>query len=147
MRKVLPPTYFLSAIVLAVLLHFVVPARQVVGSFWRFLGMVPLAVGVFLNLAADQAFKKHKTTVKPFEESNVLVTEGVFRISRHPMYLGMVLILMGVALLLGSVTPFAVVAVLAVVFDRVFITAEERMLKQNFEEQYGEYRKRVRRWI
>jgi len=147
MRKVLPPTYFLAAILLAAVLHFVLPVREVVGSFWRLLGMVPLAVGIFLNLAADRAFKKYGTTVKPFEESNVLVTEGVFRVSRHPMYLGMVLILLGAAVLLGSVTPFAVVAVLAVVFDRVFIAPEERMLEEAFAERFREYRKRVRRWI
>ncbi len=45
------------------------------------------------------------TTVKPFEESQALVTGGVFRISRNPMYLGMTLILLGVTLILGSVTP------------------------------------------
>lgn len=67
--------------------------------------MFPLIFGVALNISADRMFKQHKTTVKPFEESTSLVTDGVFRFSRNPMYLGMVLILSGVVLLAGSTTP------------------------------------------
>lgn len=85
--------------------------------------------------------------MKPFEESSALVTHGVFRISRNPMYLGMTLMLLGIALFLGSVTPFLVVIALPVIFDRVFISPEERMLEETFGDQFREYRKRVRRWI
>lgn len=67
--------------------------------------MFPLIFGVALNISADRMFEQHKTTVKPFEESTALVTDGVFRFSRNPMYLGMVLILSGVVLLAGSTTP------------------------------------------
>ena len=63
--------------------------------------MVPLALGIALNLAADNSFKRYKTTVKPVENSTVLITAGVFRLSRHPMYLGFVLILVGITLLMG----------------------------------------------
>ena len=147
MKKVLPPTYFLAAIVLALILHFMVPVHQLLSFPWRFLGLAPLVVGIVLNLLADQTFKKHDTTVKPFEESNALVIGGVFNISRNPMYLGMTLILLGIALLLGSATPFGVVIILAVLFDHVFIVPEERMLEETFGDQFRQYRNRVRKWI
>ncbi len=63
------------------------------------------------------------------------------------MYLGMVLILLGVALLLDSAAPFAVAFVLAFLLDRIFIAAEERMLKATFAEKFSEYCRHVRRWL
>jgi drug/metabolite transporter superfamily protein YnfA len=59
MKKVLPPTYFLAAIVLMGAFHFVLPLRQVIPFPWRLLGVVPLLLGVFLNLLADHAFKRY----------------------------------------------------------------------------------------
>ena len=147
MKKLLPPTYFLSAIIVSVALHFLLPLHQLISFPWRLVGLVPLIIGIVLNLLADQAFKKHATTVKPFEKSNALVTGGVFGISRNPMYLGMTLILLGLALLLGSATPFAVVAVLAILFDRIFIAPEESMLEDTFGDTFRQYLKSVRRWI
>jgi len=147
MKRPLPPTYFLGAIAVAVALHFLVPIRQLLLFPWRLLGIAPLLLGIVLNLVADQSFKKHDTTVKPFEKSSDLVTGGVFRVTRNPMYLGMTLILLGIALLLGSATPLVTVVVLPVLFDRVFITPEERMLEDTFGDEFRQYRKRVRRWI
>jgi protein-S-isoprenylcysteine O-methyltransferase Ste14 len=100
-----------------------------------------------MNLLADQAFKKHSTTVKPFEESTELVTSGVFSITRNPMYLGMTLILLGIATMLGSATAFLVVPLLAVLLDRIFISPEEEMLDETFGQQFRQYRGRVRRWL
>lgn len=85
--------------------------------------------------------------MKPFEESSALVTGGVFRVTRNPMYLGMALIVLGAALLLGSATPLAVVILLALLLDRAFISPGERMLADTFGDQFQEYRGRVRRWI
>jgi protein-S-isoprenylcysteine O-methyltransferase Ste14 len=147
MKKVLPPTYFLLAIALAVVLHLLVPVRQLLTFPWRLLGLFPLAIGIVLNLLADQAFKKNNTTVKPFERSNILVTGGVFGISRNPMYLGMVLILLAVALLLGSATPFVVAFLFWAVLQYVFVVDEERMLEDTFGDRFRQYRQRVRRWI
>ncbi len=147
MRKLLPPHYFLGAILLAVVLHFLLPVREILTYPWRLLGLAPLVVGIVLNLLADKAFKKHDTTVKPFEESSALVTDGVFRITRSPMYLGMILILIGVAMLLGSAAPFAVVLLLAALLDRGFVTPEEQKLEDTFGERFRQYRRRVRRWI
>ena len=146
-KKPLPLTYFLGAIILCIALHFLVPMRQLLVLHWRFIGIVPLLLGSVLNLMADQALKKHNTTVKPFVESSALITTGVFRLTRNPMYLGMSLILLGIVLLLGSTTPFAVAIVLPFLFDRIFIEPEEAMLKKSFGDQFTSYQSRVRRWI
>lgn len=91
-RGVLPPVYLFLSLVAIVALHVLLPGKQVIRFPWNLLGGLPFLAGVLLNLVADTAFKKHQTTVKPFEESSALVTSGVYSISRHPMYLGFVLL-------------------------------------------------------
>lgn len=146
-RKLLPPTYFYIAVVLILMLHFLLPGAQVIHSPWRYLGLIPLILGSALNILADQSFKRHNTTVKPFEESTFLVTDGVFRVSRNPMYLGFVLLLAGIVMLLGSITPWIVVAVFALLMELRFIRVEEAMLEARFGDTWSEYKHRVRRWF
>ena len=147
MRNVLPPTLLLIAAAAVATLHWLLPVRRVLGFPWTLAGVAPLLAGITLNLLGDASFKKRGTTIQPFQTSAALVTDGVFRLSRHPMYLGMVLILAGLSLLAGSLTPWAVVATFAVLLDVVFIRAEEAMMEQTFGDRYRDYRKRVRRWI
>lgn len=146
-KPILPPNYLLVAIVVMVALHFIGPGPIIIQTPWNLAGVVPLAAGVILNLAADRDFKKHRTTVKPFEESTALVTTGVYRLSRNPMYLGFELILIGVALLLGSLTPLAVVILFPLLMEAFFIKAEEQMLARQFGQSWVAYTNQVRRWI
>jgi protein-S-isoprenylcysteine O-methyltransferase Ste14 len=146
-ERVLPPTYLATAIVGILVVHFLFPIAWVVPEPWSYLGAVPVCAGVVLNLVADRAFKRRATTVKPFETPSALLTGGVFRLSRNPMYLGFVLILAGIAVVLRSLSPYAVVVAFAVAMDRVFIRAEEADLRRQFGEAWLAYRRRVRRWI
>ena len=147
MQKLMPTTYLLVAILLSIALHFFIPISHVIPSPWNFIGLIPVVLGVWINISADQAFKKANTTVKPFKESNVLIQDGVFRFSRNPMYLGFVSILLGIAVLLGSLSSYVVVTVFAFLMEFVFIRIEERMLAEKFGEQWDKYRSRVRKWI
>jgi len=98
-------------------------------------------------LIADTAFKKEQTTVKPFETSSTLITTGVFQISRHPMYLGMILILFGIAILMGSLTPLIVIVIFSILIELVFARIEEKMLEEQFGSSWCAYKKRVRKWL
>jgi len=146
-KRVLPPTYLFLSIVVMVAFHFLFPLAKVITLPWNVLGVIPLASGIVIDLVADKAFKKRGTTVKPFEESTALITSGVFRVSRHPMYLGFVLILTGAAVFMGSLMPYAVIIVFAVVMDVVLIRVEEQMLEEKFGEVWLEYKGKARRWI
>jgi protein-S-isoprenylcysteine O-methyltransferase Ste14 len=147
MKKMMPTTYLLIAIVAMAAFHFLVLVIQVIPMPWNILGIIPIVGGVAINLIADSAFRRAKTTVKPFEESSALVTGGAFRVSRNPMYLGFLLILFGIAILLGSLAPFVVVLVFPILMDQVFIQVEERRLEDKFGQSWLEYKARVRRWI
>ncbi|HEY46851.1 MAG: hypothetical protein AMJ88_06845 [Anaerolineae bacterium SM23_ 63] len=147
LKRVLPPTFLYVAIIFIVLLHFIFPIAQILEIPWNLVGLVPLILGIALNLMADNAFKRYQTTVKPFQESSALITDGAYRLSRHPMYLGFVLILIGLSLLLGSISPYIVVIVFAILMDVVFIRVEESMLEAKFQDEWKEYKSKVRRWI
>ncbi len=147
MTKLLPPVYFFAALAFTLLAHFIFPLGSLIPSGWRFAGLLPIAAGIALNLAADRQFKLCGTTVKPLQRSSALVTDGVFGWSRNPMYLGMVLIVSGAALLEGSVSPWIAVVALAVLLDRIFIVREENMLGETFGAAFEDYRRRVRRWL
>ncbi len=146
-KPILPPTYFAVALLAMLLCSFVIPILRGITFPVSLLGLVPVVLGAMLNLFADRAFKTHSTTVKPFERSSHLVTSGPFAVSRHPMYLVMVLILFGIAALLGTLMPFVVVVVFAVLLDLRFIRSEERMLAETFGDSWQLYRRRVRRWL
>jgi protein-S-isoprenylcysteine O-methyltransferase Ste14 len=144
---IIPPTYFYVFLLAMVLLHFVFPVAQVLGFPWRLLGIIPVVVGATLAIMADRAFKQVGTTVKPLEDSTTLVTTGMFGVSRHPMYLGFVVFLLGTAMLLGSLTPFLVAIAFAVLMEVVFVRFEERKMEKQFGEAWLDYKRRVRRWL
>lgn len=146
-RGPLPPVYFLLAIAFMLALHFVLPVWKWLHWPWNLIGIVPITAGLAIVLIADHQFKTHGTTVKPFHPSSRLVTDGMFHYTRNPMYLGMVIILLGIGICLSSITPLIVVPVFICVITVKFIRAEEQSLEQQFVQAYTGYRSRVRQWI
>jgi protein-S-isoprenylcysteine O-methyltransferase Ste14 len=146
-KRLLPPQLLLLGLVVMAGLHLALPIRRIIAFPWNLLGAVPLVLGVALNLIADRALKEARTTVKPFERTSTLVTTGVFGITRNPMYLGFALMLLGLALLLGSIGPLTVVLVFPALLDLLFIRREEGMLQDTFGEAWQSYKGEVRRWL
>jgi protein-S-isoprenylcysteine O-methyltransferase Ste14 len=145
--RIEPPAYFFICLVLLIGLHFTLPVTRVMVSPYRYLGIVSIGFGIVLNLWTDSLFKKHKTTVKPYENPAHLEVLGPFRISRHPMYLGMVAVLLGIAIALGSLVTFILPIVFVILMERLFIPFEEQNLERVFGKQYRNYKEKVRRWI
>lgn len=147
MQKPLPTTYLFLSIIIICVLHFSFPVTTPIKGLYRLLGLIPLGLGITLNLIADQSFKRHQTTVKPFDSSSILITEGVFQWSRNPMYLGMTLILLGIVTLLGSISPFIVLCLFVILMDVVFIRPEEAKMEKEFGDAFRQYKQKIRRWI
>ena len=143
----LPPVLLCVAIILMALLHAFVPVARLFTVPWRFSGAVLIFAGLALNVWADGLFKRAGTSVKLFDPSSSLVVDGPFSFSRNPMYLGMVLVLVGIAVGLGGATPWLVIPVFAWLVDRRFVVPEERKLEATFGARFLEYKARVRRWI
>jgi protein-S-isoprenylcysteine O-methyltransferase Ste14 len=143
----LPPTYFNLSWIAMVILHFTFPVYQFLAVPYNLSGVILMLGGLWINLWASNYFKKVDTTIKPFQTSTKLVNIGFYRYSRHPMYLGMLLVLLGIFLLLGSISPFIVIPVYILLITRNFILPEEIMLQKTFGEAYEKYKTQVRRWI
>jgi len=146
-RPLLPPSYFLIALIAMVSVHLITPTTLWNPWPWGVVGVVPISIGLALTITASRQFQKAETTIYPFDSPSRLVTDGVFRWSRNPMYLGMVLILSGIAIGLGSVSALPVPALFLVLIHRRFIRHEERALEQRFGPAYHEYSRNVRRWL
>jgi protein-S-isoprenylcysteine O-methyltransferase Ste14 len=146
-KEIYPPTYLFLALIIMIGLHFLFPIFQAISPPWNLSGLILIGVGLTMNVVASNAFERQKTTIKPYEEPSVLVTGGLFRVSRNPMYLGALLLLAGVALSLGSLSPFSVVPLFYFLMNEIFIKPEEKVLEETLGEAYLAYKKRVRRWL
>src|SRR4030042_5701304 len=146
-KQIFPTTYLLIALIVMLIFHFVIPITKLIPCPWNLLGLIPLVLGILINFIADSAIHKAGTTVKPFQESTFLMTVSVYSISRHPMYLGFVVLLSGVAILLGSLSPWVIIPIFALLMEVVFIRVEERMLEKKFAATWLAYKKKIRRWI
>lgn len=142
-----PPFYLYAAVLFMMALHLWIPLIDFINYPFTLLGIIPLVYGVIINLLADSSLKKENTTVKPQLESRVLITTGIYKVTRNPMYLGFWFILIGVAILLGTLLPFAVVVLYPVFMDVLFIRYEEKKLEKKFGNIWFEYKNNVRRWI
>jgi protein-S-isoprenylcysteine O-methyltransferase Ste14 len=114
-------------------------------------GLVALfgAAGGAVLLAAVAAFRRQRTTVDPRvpARSSVLVTTGIYRVSRNPMYLGMLLLLLAWALYLQSLASVMVLPLFVALIHRLQIHPEERHMRELFGDDYRAYCSRVRRWL
>jgi len=146
-RRILPPVWFLAAIVLMAALHWFVPIDRWHVPALRWLGGAIVAAGFALTVASARLFARHGTAIRPFDRSSALVISGPYRFTRNPMYVGLVAMLIGLALMLESLSPLLVVAAFARIIATRFIAVEERMLDERFGTAYAEYRARVRRWL
>ena len=106
-----------------------------------------MALGVSIVLASAGLFRLRKTTLNPFGEPATVVQDGFYRFSRNPMYLGMLLVLAGIAIWLGNFLALFFAPVFAAIMSRYYIVREEQILDARFGEAYRAYRQRVRRWI
>jgi protein-S-isoprenylcysteine O-methyltransferase Ste14 len=130
-----------------ILCHLLLPLARVVPGFWRFLGIIPMILGLLLANSGAREFGKAKTGFQLQTGGSLLVISGPFRYSRNPMYLGIVLWLIGLAVLLGSLIAFLFPLLFFVLANFLLIPPEEKKLQQTFGEQFISYRKHVRRWL
>ncbi len=145
MQKLLPPTLVAISILVMVALHLLAPIGQVIDQ--PLLAAIVIASGMGLTISGARLFSRIGTNIKTFNTPDRLVTAGVFRISRNPMYLGFVLLLTGIAIGLGTATPFLVVIAFFVITSRWYIPFEEKKMEETFGEEYLDYKAQTRRWI
>ncbi len=146
--KIPTPVWVLIFIVVAVVLNGALglPAMASLHSMW--LGIIVVLIGGAVAAWGRMTFAEAKTQVNPASVKNdKLVTAGPYKFTRNPMYLGLVIVSLGAAIL-GGLMPLYAVPVLTFLLDEfVIIPFEERKMERQHGDAYREYKRRVRRWI
>ena len=146
--RILPPHIFGMSILLIVALNLLLDSpRPVAEPYHWLLGAVIFVLGLTITLPSARLFQQVKTNIIPYNDPNELVTSGWFRYTRNPMYLGLVLMLAGIAVGFGELIGYVVPLLFLILMDRTFIPMEEKAMQRVFGARYDEYRGRVRRWI
>jgi protein-S-isoprenylcysteine O-methyltransferase Ste14 len=125
------------------------PLIGIADSIRIVVAVVVAITGILIMLAAIISFRCAQTTVNPLkpETTTALVTSGVFRYTRNPMYLGMLIVLFGWAVFLSSPAALIGALVFAAYIQRLQIRPEERALTALFGKTFTDYRLKVRRWL
>jgi protein-S-isoprenylcysteine O-methyltransferase Ste14 len=125
------------------------PSLPLAPTVGRVVAAVLAVAGITFDLLGVLAFLRSKTTINPLRpaKASALVTGGIYRITRNPMYVGLALLLLAWAVYLSSLWPFLGPVLLVLYIDRFQIAPEERVLGGLFGEEYARYAARVRRWL
>ncbi|MCB1854547.1 MAG: isoprenylcysteine carboxylmethyltransferase family protein [Pseudomonadales bacterium] len=146
-RVIYPPVWLLLGLIAVFALNELYPGLRFTSFPWQVVGAVVIVAGLLLLVAANGLFVRAGTEVIPFRPVSSLVTGGVYRISRNPMYLGMTLVLLGCGLTVGALSALAIPPVFALIVEARFIRPEEQFLGELFPDEYPAYCARVRRWL
>lgn len=142
-----PPLLYLAALVLVFALQWSWPLPILNLAVTSWLGWAALVLGLALNLWGVWSMKRARTPINPYRAVENIVTAGAFRLSRNPLYVGLDLVLLGVALMLDSLWGIVVLLVVLVVMHFGVILPEERYLEEKFGEPYRRYLAAVRRYL
>jgi protein-S-isoprenylcysteine O-methyltransferase Ste14 len=143
----LPPVIYLAFFLIGLALGYLWPAGFFPEDARRATGIAIVAVSGVIVAASLWGFKKAGTSFRADRPSTALITGGLFRFSRNPIYVSSTLLYAGVAILLDNLWVFLLLVPLHIVVHYGVIVREERYLERKFGEEYVRYKTTVRRWI
>jgi protein-S-isoprenylcysteine O-methyltransferase Ste14 len=135
-------------VVMEILLEILFPENPIIIFPYNLIGLLIIVLGFALTIWANYTLlqKISLEEREPFHTPSALVTEGPFRFSRNPVYLSVIMMVFGPAIIFGSLVLFIFPSILFSVFH-FFIRWEEKKLEETFGEDYLEFKRRVRRWL
>lgn len=147
--RVPPPLILLGLVLVGPLLDRLLGFGQVALSrpVHVVLVLALIGAGLAVALAAVRRFARAGTRVEPWAPSSAIVSDGVYGFTRNPMYVGMVLVMFGLALIICSPSSLLLVGLGLIILDRFVVRREEAYLEAKFGDAYRDYRARVRRWL
>lgn len=142
-----PPTLFWILISAGLAADRFLPLMRFDAPWLPWAGGALVILGAGISAAGKRLFRRAGTNVYTFEQPDLLVTEGIYGFTRNPMYLGMVLIAAGVALVSGTLSACLLGAAFALAVRYWYIAYEEAEMRRRFGNRYEEYRRNVGRWF
>jgi protein-S-isoprenylcysteine O-methyltransferase Ste14 len=142
-----PPVVALLFVVIAHFFGELIPLPFLAPAVLRAVGLAMSLVGFLLGIAAFLEFRKAHTTLDPHGAARQLVTSGIYRYTRNPIYLGFLLLVMGLPLYSGLYWGILLAPLYVLLMNRLIIQHEESYLERKFGKTYTSYTSRVRRWL
>ncbi|WP_024955082.1 methyltransferase family protein [Sulfurospirillum arcachonense] len=143
----IPPFYFFVCIFITIILYFFdYKIKLFPTPFYIFTSIPIMCIGIYFIVASYFLFQKKDTTVL-YNKSTSVVADGLYKISRNPMYLGFLLVLIGFSLLSENLISFISPILFFLVIHWMFIPYEEEKMEEEMGEVYLEYKKKVRPWL
>ena len=142
----MPPVIILIAILFQIALHKLLPIMIIFEKMY-WIGIVMGFLGFFIFTGSTLLFRINKTTMIPFKDPSFLITNGIYKCTRNPMYLGMLFVQFGIAIYFGSISPFIIPFLFIPIMNSRIIQHEEVILEKQFGESYMIFKNSVRRWI
>jgi len=146
-EKIRPPHFILILLGSAILLEVIFKPGHLSSHLTDRIGMFIFGLGILINVTATRQFARSQTPVPHNEKPTTVVTEGIFKWTRNPMYLGGAFVFLGIALMVGSWPFFAAWIAMGLLLDRVYMPWEEKRMEELFGDEYLDYKKKTRRWI
>jgi protein-S-isoprenylcysteine O-methyltransferase Ste14 len=146
-RNIHPPIVALIFITVAFLLGRFALGAFIAPAVLRNIGFALTFIGFLCGVGAFMEFRKARTTLDPHGSAKQLVTSGIYRFTRNPIYLGFLLMVIGFPLNSGFYSGIVVAPFFAVTMNRLVIEKEEAYLEKKFKDVYNSYKSRVRRWL
>jgi len=144
--KIMPSLIFFTLLIVAVVQFYFLPIRLFNDPF-NWLGLFLVIAGIAIIIWANRILKKNHTTVKSNKNPTKFVNHGPYTFSRHPMYLGMAMILFGLSFFFGSPFTFNFPLLFIFIMEKFFIPCEEKTLVKAFGKKYRNYQKWIRKWL
>jgi protein-S-isoprenylcysteine O-methyltransferase Ste14 len=142
-----PPLIYLGALGIGFGLDAVIGTGSLPPTVAVPIGAASIVAGAGLLGSFLRAFQRARTPVDPYTPSEAIVTDGPYRLTRNPAYLGMALTYAGIAIVSNAPWALAPLPVAIAVINRGVIAREERYLARKFGTPYVDYKRRVRRWM
>ena len=145
--KIPPPLVALIFGILVIYSKSTFPKIEI--GWGGFFGSFMIIIGLIIILSAIIQFKKYKTTITPLNPSNAtkLIVHGIYKFSRNPMYLGLLLILFGISIILNPIGGLLFVLLFILYINHLQIIPEESAMLDLFKDDFLKYKENVRRWI
>ena len=136
-----------ASIIIAVVLHYLFPVTILIPFPYNLLGLLIVGSGVCLAFQSVRILISYNTTFEAGGNPSSLVTKCPYNYSRNPIYLGMLLIALGTATMLSSISAFIAPVIFFLIVNTIIIPFEENRLQKNFGIEYERYKGSVRRWL
>ena len=144
-----PPLFYVLTFIIAIFIQKKIPINNFLfqREWLKISGLVFLVISLFFLVRSLRQFFQTSNTLVLIKPATSLQTDGIYGITRNPMYVGLAIVYLGLSCLIGNWWNFILFPILLLIIQEYVIKSEERYLEREFKQEYATYKTKVRRWL